>query len=418
MVHEPFTIKVTNGSSNGQNCVSSVQITLNSATIFGPSDFNQNISNLETLVALQSMNTITIQLASQPGAFIEVSIGGVVDGDQTTNTATALIDSTGGSIKLGNFAQLFIPPGALSTTGSVQVSSVTSPLMDFLLPDLGPSFTPLDISKVRIKSSEPFALPLRLQLFSTNSIPEGSQPAFIALNSESGADQGSGDILIDIGGDSCGDGSSACVTLLPEWFMQTNPADPNDPVLQIGIGFRPVPNSSLHLWLVPQNQVQPAPGTLNLSSSQNLTVSARIILQKNFELRLGTPLASNVVRSPFGPRPSLGGFHSGVDLAAATPLSVLSVLAGNVDSSRFGSHLGSGFVNCPDGTRPRRGLGNQFWILHGDGGLQSGYGHLDQILVHPGQLVDTAGQRIAITDSTGGYVAHTCIHGAISESLY
>src|SRR5579884_3385850 len=264
MVHGPFTINVSNGDRTGENRVSSARINLNGNEVLDPSDFNQNVANLELPVNLQAMNTLTVELASKPGSLIEVSLAGLVDSDQTENSVTATIDSSGGTITFGNVAQLFVPPGALQAPTSVQISSISSPLMDFLAPDLGASFTALDLPKIRIQSSALFALPLRLQILLANPslpIPDGNQPQFVALSADSGADEESGDLLVPIGGDSCGDGSFACVTLLPDLFMQTNPAAPNDPVLQVAIGFQPIPQSSLQLWQV--DQVQPSPGSVN-----------------------------------------------------------------------------------------------------------------------------------------------------------
>jgi hypothetical protein len=276
--------------------------------------------------------------------------------------------------------------------------------MDFLMPDLGASFAALPLPKIRIKAGMPFAKPVRLQVPIPNLetiIPQGSEIAFIALRSEFGADNESIDTLAQIGGAECGNQTMACVTLLPEWFAQSNPADPNDPVLQIAVGFHSLPRSTLYLWNVPQDQVMPVPGTVTLSTGGTLNVSVRVLLQKNFSFTPGTPLLTDVVTSPFGPRLSPPGFHDGVDLAAANSTPVITVRDGTVDSKRYGFQQGTGILLCLDGTRKPKGLGNRFWQFHGDGGLQSLYGHLEAILATPGSTT-VAGQQIALSDTTGG----------------
>src|SRR5262249_31634708 len=56
MSHGPFTVLVTNGTASGASRVSSAQITLNGLQIFGPSDFNQNVAQLQAIVTLGAAN--------------------------------------------------------------------------------------------------------------------------------------------------------------------------------------------------------------------------------------------------------------------------------------------------------------------------------------------------------------------------
>ncbi len=99
-----------------------------------------------------------------------------------------------------------------------------------------------------------------------------------------------------------------------------------------------------------------------------------------------SPLADGKITSPYGyrPNPFTGGmsFHPGVDLRASTGTPVLAARDGTVGDT---------------GTLEIYGL---FVIINHDGGYQSVYAHLDEILVSEGQVVD-AGSRIALSGNSG-----------------
>lgn len=99
-----------------------------------------------------------------------------------------------------------------------------------------------------------------------------------------------------------------------------------------------------------------------------------------------SPMADGKITSSFGyrPNPFTGGisFHPGVDLRASTGTPVMAARDGTV---------------LETGTLEIYGL---FVIINHDGGYQSVYAHLDEILVSEGQIVD-AGDRIALSGNSG-----------------
>jgi hypothetical protein len=381
--------------------VSSGRITLNGAELFAPRNFGQNVELLETSVDLLPANHLTVELASAPSSTLDVSVSAYVDADTQVSQSTGVMGPSGGTIGLSDVATLSLPPGALPSSTGVELSSITSPLMDFLAPTLGSSFTLLPVPKLRIKSGQRFAEPTRMFVPLQTTIPTGSEAVFLALIRQSGANGEAVDTLMPIGGTPCGDQRAVCVTLLPDWFAETNPADPNDPVLQIAVAIHPVHTSSLHLWEVPHYQLQPIPGMLNFYHNQTLDVSARVLLHKNFDLQAGSPLATDVVLSPFGFRASPPEFHLGVDLEAVRQSPVVAILSGVTGPVRYGPEQKSRVLTCANGTSVTGGFGNRIWELHGaDEGLQSLYGHLQTILVAPGQAT-SIGQQLAISGNTG-----------------
>jgi hypothetical protein len=68
-----FLLRIENGP-RGLPRISSGNITLNGTEVVHGADFNQQVSRIERAVALQTQNTLTVQLASKPGATIAVSI--------------------------------------------------------------------------------------------------------------------------------------------------------------------------------------------------------------------------------------------------------------------------------------------------------------------------------------------------------
>ncbi len=103
--------------------------------------------------------------------------------------------------------------------------------------------------------------------------------------------------------------------------------------------------------------------------------------------RLGAPLASMSVSSPFGIRTSpisgTGELHTGLDLVAACQVAVFAAGAGTVVEAGWSSYGG----------------GNRIVVDHGNG-LKSTYNHLAAIETSVGATV-TAGQRLAAAGTTG-----------------
>ncbi|ABM10791.1 M23 family metallopeptidase [Paenarthrobacter aurescens] len=103
--------------------------------------------------------------------------------------------------------------------------------------------------------------------------------------------------------------------------------------------------------------------------------------------RLGAPLASMSVASPFGIRSSpitgSGELHTGLDLVAACQVAVFAAGSGTVVEAGWSAYGG----------------GNRIVVDHGNG-LKSTYNHLASIETSVGASV-TAGQRLAAAGTTG-----------------
>ena len=76
-VSAPFQLQVQNGDGNGGHRISSGTITINGVQVVGTSDFNQNVATIIRTVTLASTNTLAVTLASNPGSYIILNIGGI-----------------------------------------------------------------------------------------------------------------------------------------------------------------------------------------------------------------------------------------------------------------------------------------------------------------------------------------------------
>src|SRR6266566_3596849 len=85
-----YTLKAFNGGlQNSQTeLVSSSVVTINGVQVLGPSNFNQNVSEVDVPVTLQVSNTISVQVRGQPGGTLTIQIVGL-DNEPPTVTAKA-----------------------------------------------------------------------------------------------------------------------------------------------------------------------------------------------------------------------------------------------------------------------------------------------------------------------------------------
>src|SRR5438876_7345720 len=85
-----YTLKAFNGGlQNTQTeLVSSSVVTINGVQVLGPSDFNQNVSEVDVPVTLQASNTVSVQVRGQPGGTLAIEIIGL-DNRPPTITAKA-----------------------------------------------------------------------------------------------------------------------------------------------------------------------------------------------------------------------------------------------------------------------------------------------------------------------------------------
>lgn len=98
------------------------------------------------------------------------------------------------------------------------------------------------------------------------------------------------------------------------------------------------------------------------------------------------------VTSPFGPRPSLGGYHWGVDLRGDVGTPVGATRAGTVVTLVASCHPTNSWT-CGGG------FGNYVVVAHADG-FATVYAHLSTVAVGAGQVVD-AGQVVGAVGNSG-----------------
>jgi hypothetical protein len=86
----PYTLHIQNGDLDGTNRVSSATVKLNGAVILSPSDLNQNVAGVDRTVTLASANTLEVSLASVPGSYLIIDIGGLFPPGDTTPPIIAI----------------------------------------------------------------------------------------------------------------------------------------------------------------------------------------------------------------------------------------------------------------------------------------------------------------------------------------
>lgn len=69
-----YELVVLNGNPDGPNRVSSASIRLNGVEVVRPADLNQRVSRVARAAAIAPANRLEVELASQPGSFLTVSV--------------------------------------------------------------------------------------------------------------------------------------------------------------------------------------------------------------------------------------------------------------------------------------------------------------------------------------------------------
>lgn len=84
-----YTLKAFNGGlqDSTTELVSSGFVTINGVQVLGPDNFNQNVTEIDVPVSLQTSNTISVQVRGQPGGTLTLLVVGV-DNDPPSITAT------------------------------------------------------------------------------------------------------------------------------------------------------------------------------------------------------------------------------------------------------------------------------------------------------------------------------------------
>ncbi len=134
-----FTLKAFNGGlENAQTeLVSSSIVTINGVQVLGPSNFNQNVSEIDVPVTLQASNTISVQVRGQPGGTLTIQIAGV-DNEPPTIKATATPAPNAAGWNNTDVIVTFTcndvisgvascpPPQKVTTEGANQITSIQS----------------------------------------------------------------------------------------------------------------------------------------------------------------------------------------------------------------------------------------------------------------------------------------------------
>jgi hypothetical protein len=93
----PYTLHIQNGDPSGSNRISSATITINGTQVAGPSDFNQNVAGFDRTVTLAVQTTLHVSLASKPGSFLIINLGGV-SGDHAAPVVAIAMPANGHAV--------------------------------------------------------------------------------------------------------------------------------------------------------------------------------------------------------------------------------------------------------------------------------------------------------------------------------
>jgi YD repeat-containing protein len=95
----PFQLHIVNGQANGANRISSAWITVNGVQVAGPNDFGQNVAAIDRTITARPSNTLTVKVASAPGAYLTITVYGTkilsTPASLTPNPLTLTVGATG-----------------------------------------------------------------------------------------------------------------------------------------------------------------------------------------------------------------------------------------------------------------------------------------------------------------------------------
>lgn len=120
-----YTLKVFNGGlqDNQTELVSSGFVTINGVQFIGPSNFNQNVVEVDVPVTLQATNTIDVQVRGKPGGVLTVEIVGV-DNDPPVISITS--PANGVTVSASPVSVTGTVSDALSGVASVTCNGATA----------------------------------------------------------------------------------------------------------------------------------------------------------------------------------------------------------------------------------------------------------------------------------------------------
>ena len=97
-------------------------IELNGVQVVGPNEFSKDVTTVRKAVKLQKQNKIAVEVQSEPGTWVGVSILG-----PERPSVKSMIGPKGGTVHLKGFVSVIFPAGALKTNTPVTVSVTSSP---------------------------------------------------------------------------------------------------------------------------------------------------------------------------------------------------------------------------------------------------------------------------------------------------
>jgi len=130
-VGSPFNLHIQSGEADGTDRVSSATITVNNTQVAVPSDFNQNVFTLDRSVTLTPVTTMVVTLASKPGSYLRINLGGTSH-DHTPPLLTIAVPVTNSAINTPQ-AHLDLHYQDLPGAGETAASGVNTTTLQVLL---------------------------------------------------------------------------------------------------------------------------------------------------------------------------------------------------------------------------------------------------------------------------------------------
>ena len=117
---------IQNGDKNGKNRVNSALIKINGKQIFGLNGFNQKIYKMEAPVNLTKNNSISVELRSNPGSYLNVQVVQAIAAE-----AAGVIGPGGGVVVVSDpaspiyGAKVEVPQGATTKSEVITLATTT-----------------------------------------------------------------------------------------------------------------------------------------------------------------------------------------------------------------------------------------------------------------------------------------------------
>ncbi len=316
MVHGPFTLEVLNGNTDASDRVSSATIWLNDTQVARPSDFNQKVSSFQREVQLPTENVIEVELRGAPGSFIAITVTGLVDPDTEIEQVTDTIGTQGGVLNLPGVADLRIFANTVSENAEFRFMAVQSPMTDYVTSEVLSSFTPLDLPKLRIESSEYLGSPVYLQMHIPHIetvLPPGHELVFaipidIYIDNDEFEDVAVSPVEV------LADQEMVLAMLDPTWFKR------GSATATVSIGYVPRTTRTYRIFEV--DQITPKETSKSVPFNESVILSAKIRLEKNFEFsdflleEMKLPVEGPFYRRTDGKYYYKGQLHNAIDIVS------------------------------------------------------------------------------------------------------